>query len=101
MKQHGQHHQNQPVQQNPIIEPVVAIGGTTGPISTEEQKRLLGEKLYPMIHKTQGDLAGKITGMILESSYVEEIVALIESPAALDEKVEEALKVLKEHSEKS
>jgi len=98
MKQHNQHQQAQPAPQ--IIEPVVAIGGATGPISTEEQKRLLGEKLYPMIQKTQGDLAGKITGMILESSYVEEILALIETPSALDEKVEEALKVLKEHNEK-
>jgi len=105
MKQHNQqHHQNQQIQQNQIIEPVVSItsgGGSSGPVSTEEQKRLLGEKLYPMIHKTQGEIAGKITGMILESSYVEEILALIESPASLDEKVEEAIKVLKEHNDKA
>jgi len=87
--------------QTPIIEPVVAMNlPPSGPVSVEEQKRLLGEKLYPLIYKPQPTLAGKITGMILESSYVEEILALIESPELLTEKVDEAVKVLKEHNEK-
>eukprot|EP01114_Cavostelium_apophysatum_P003178 TRINITY_DN1294_c0_g1_i1.p1 TRINITY_DN1294_c0_g1~~TRINITY_DN1294_c0_g1_i1.p1 ORF type:complete len:608 (-),score=202.04 TRINITY_DN1294_c0_g1_i1:50-1873(-) len=80
----------------PVAEPV-----PTGPISVEEQKRMLGERLYPLIYGAQPQLAGKITGMILESSYVEEITGLIESKDALDEKVAEAVKVLKEHSEKA
>jgi len=84
----------------PVIEPVVAMGGQSAPISNEEQKRLLGEKLYPLILKSQPALAGKITGMILESSYVEEILSLLESNDALNEKIEEAVKVLREHSEK-
>jgi len=82
------------------IEPVVAMGSGSNPMTTEEQKRLLGEKLYPLIAKTQPN-AGKITGMILESSYVEEILALLESETALNEKIEEAVKVLREHNEKA
>jgi len=96
----GQHNANatQAPAQAPI-EPVVAMGGGQA-ASTEEQKRLLGEKLYPLIHKSQPSLAGKITGMILESSYVEEIVSLLESNEALNDKIEEAVKVLREHNEK-
>lgn len=92
------HHQNQNQNQQPI-EPVVTMvpSTTQGPISMAEQKNLLGEKLYPLIHKVEPVLAGKITGMILDSSFVEEILSLIESPELLTEKVNEALKVLKEH----
>jgi polyadenylate-binding protein len=70
-------------------------------LSPEDQKRLCGEKIYPLIAQVQPVLAGKITGMILESSYVEQLVHLIEDKEALNEKVSEALKVLKDHTEKT
>lgn len=70
------------------------------PNSAEEQKLMLGEKLYNLIVKTQPQLAGKITGMILESSHPEEIIQLIEAPPALNEKVQEAIKVLNEFNQK-
>jgi len=38
--------------------------------------------------------------MILESCYTDELASLTDSPEALDEKVFEAVKVLKEHNEK-
>jgi len=72
-----------------------------------DQKRMIGERLYTLIHKTQGNLTGKITGMILESysfqheTELEEMIHLIENPDALTDKVNQALKVLKEHTEKS
>jgi len=62
-----------------------------------DQKHFLGERLYPLIAKPQPQLAGKITGMILDSSYPEEMLHLIENPQALNDKIEEAIKVLREH----
>jgi polyadenylate-binding protein len=78
--------------------------------SPQDQKQMLGEALYPLIHesvpvvhvrfdtdmsRTQPDLAGKITGMLLEMDNGE-LLHLIESPPALQDKVDEALRVLAE-----
>jgi polyadenylate-binding protein len=81
--------------------PPSAFAQLLAPMPPEDQKRLCGEKIYPLIAQVQPNLAGKITGMILESSYVDQLVHLIEDPEALNEKVSEALKVLKDHSEKT
>jgi polyadenylate-binding protein len=54
----------------------------------------LGEQLYQLILAQEPELAGKITGMILESSLVDEIVQLISSSDALNAKINEALQVL-------
>jgi len=81
--------------------PNSALAQVLANLAPEEQKRVCGEKIYPSIAKSQPILAGKITGMILESSYVDELIRLIEDPEALKEKVDEAIKVLKEHAEKT
>eukprot|EP00126_Sphaerothecum_destruens_P000514 Sdes_comp10621_c0_seq1m2314 len=64
--------------------------------SVEAQKTILGEKLFPLIQELQPDLAGKITGMLLEMDNTE-LLHLLESPEALSSKVNEALGVLKAH----
>jgi len=89
-----------PDQAQPIVIPQVITTQFLEQFPTKEQKRILGERLYPLIAKPQPQLAGKITGMILDSAGSEELLHLINDPQALAEKIEEALKVLKEHNEK-
>ncbi|TVY46948.1 Polyadenylate-binding protein, cytoplasmic and nuclear [Lachnellula cervina] len=61
-----------------------------------QQKQLLGEALFPKIQVMQPDLAGKITGMLLEMENPE-LVNLIEDESALRAKVDEALNVYDEY----
>merc|ERR1711918_124325 len=56
-------------------------------------KQMLGEKLYPSIAKLQPELAGKITGMMLEMDN-SELLILLESEQQLKVKVDEAMRVL-------
>lgn len=60
--------------------------------SPRQQKVMLGERLYPLVHTLQPDRAAKVTGMLLEMDNAE-ILLLIENPAALAAKVEEAVGV--------
>mmetsp|Transcript_26472 Transcript_26472/g.78931 ORF Transcript_26472/g.78931 Transcript_26472/m.78931 type:complete len:556 (+) Transcript_26472:149-1816(+) len=57
------------------------------------QKQMIGEKLFPAITKIQPQLAGKITGMMLEMDN-SELLILLDSEAQLKTKVDEALKVI-------
>eukprot|EP01124_Arcella_intermedia_P004815 TRINITY_DN1276_c0_g1_i1.p1 TRINITY_DN1276_c0_g1~~TRINITY_DN1276_c0_g1_i1.p1 ORF type:complete len:516 (+),score=83.24 TRINITY_DN1276_c0_g1_i1:61-1608(+) len=62
----------------------------------EEQRRLyLGEKLFPLISAIEPALAGKITGMLLDSGWtLEALTGLVSDPASLAGKVKEAKEVL-------
>jgi polyadenylate-binding protein len=61
-----------------------------------QQKQILGEMLFPKIQAINGELAGKITGMLLEMDN-SELINLIEDEAALKAKVDEALAVYDEY----
>jgi len=61
----------------------------------EQQKLLLGERLYPLIVPTHGALAGKITGMFLDSGWTtEELLSLIHDEHKLQQKIANAIEVL-------
>jgi len=62
----------------------------------EQQKQMLGERLFPLVHSKQPELAGKITGMLLEMDNTE-LLNLLESPDSLASKVDEAMAVLRQH----
>ncbi|XP_052234996.1 polyadenylate-binding protein 4-like isoform X2 [Dreissena polymorpha] len=65
----------------------------------QEQKQMLGERLFPLIARMHPDLAGKITGMLLEIDN-SELLHMLESTESLKAKVEEAVAVLQAHQAK-
>jgi len=65
----------------------------------QEQKQMLGERLFPCIHGLYPDLAGKITGMLLEIDN-SELLHMLEHQESLRAKVEEAVAVLQAHHAK-
>ncbi|GAB6029695.1 Polyadenylate-binding protein 1 [Chamberlinius hualienensis] len=64
-----------------------------------EQKQMLGERLFPLIQHMYPDLAGKITGMLLEIDNFE-LLHMLEHNESLKAKVEEAVAVLQAHQAK-
>uniref|UniRef100_A0A672JDX1 Polyadenylate-binding protein n=1 Tax=Salarias fasciatus TaxID=181472 RepID=A0A672JDX1_SALFA len=65
----------------------------------QEQKQMLGERLFPLIQAMHANLAGKITGMLLEIDN-SELLHMLESHESLRSKVEEAVAVLQAHQAK-
>lgn len=66
----------------------------------EQHQTLIGERLFPLIHKVQPKFAGKITGMLLErysSDAPEEMLVILNNPEVLSEKINEAMEVLQQH----
>lgn len=80
----------------PPMEPLTSAALANA--SPEQQKNMIGERLYPLIHNEQPELAGKITGMLLEMDNGE-LLHLLESPEALTSKIQEAMQVLEAHTD--
>ncbi len=64
--------------------------------NAQQQKQILGEAIFPKIQNLQPELAGKITGMLLEMDNLE-LVHLIDDDVALKAKVDEALGVYQDY----
>ncbi|KAL0036704.1 hypothetical protein WJX79_006571 [Trebouxia sp. C0005] len=60
---------------------------------SDQRRTMLGEELYPLVLNMEPDLAGKITGMLLEMSEGD-VIAIIEDHVACQDKVGEAKRVL-------
>merc|ERR1711981_1444465 len=93
--------QQQPPQAAVFIqgqEPLTASMLAQAPPS--EQKQMLGERLFPLIQSMFPELAGKITGMLLEIDN-SELVHMFEHKESLKGKVDEAVAVLQAHQSKS
>jgi len=86
----------QPMPRMPPNEPLTAAALANA--SEQEQKNMIGERLYPLIEHDEPQQAGKITGMLLEMDNPE-LLHLLESPEALKAKVQEAIAVLKQHAQ--
>jgi len=65
----------------------------------QEQKQMLGERLYPMVRDYSPNLCGKITGMLLEMDN-SDLLHMLDDRASLKEKMDEALAVLQAHQAK-
>merc|ERR1712127_938220 len=79
----------------PVSQDITASSLAAAP--PEQQKQLLGERLFPLISAVEPQLAGKITGMLLEMDNGE-LLNLLESPEALNAKIMEAISVLQMHA---
>jgi polyadenylate-binding protein len=98
--------QAMPVAQQPQVQQAVLIQGQE-PLTASmlaaaphnEQKQMLGERLFPLIQRMYPDLAGKITGMLLEIDN-SELLHMLEHHESLKAKVEEAVAVLQAHQAK-
>lgn len=89
-----------PVQQAVHIqgqEPLTASMLAAAP--PQEQKQMLGERLFPLIQCMYPQLTGKITGMLLEIDN-SELLHMLEHSESLKAKVEEAVAVLQAHQAK-
>jgi len=64
-----------------------------------DQKQMLGERLFPLIQRMYPDMAGKITGMLLEIDN-SELLHMLEHHESLKAKVDEAVAVLQAHQAK-
>merc|ERR1711976_884478 len=84
--------------QIPGQEPLTASMLAAAP--PQEQKQMLAERLFPLIARMYPDLAGKITGMLLEIDNAD-LLHMLEDHNSLKSKVEEAVAVLQAHQGKA
>ena len=80
----------------PVAEAAVNVDAVRGALKSSApatHKQIIGEAIFPVIQSVEPELAGKITGMILEMTF-EELHALMGSKQRLLDKCDEAKSVL-------
>lgn len=93
---------NVSAQAAPNMPTVLAPLGDQGPLTMsalaqipeDDQKRMLGERLYPLVREIYPALAQKLTGMLLGVNNAE-VIHMLDSKDYLLAKVDEAINVLK------
>jgi polyadenylate-binding protein len=73
---------------------VQALASVSNP---SQRKAMIGEHLYAQVQARNPDRAGKITGMLLDGMEDSDLLNLLETPAELESRIQEALDVLKAH----
>ena len=71
-------------------------------LSTEtpsEQKQMIGERLFPLVEEFEPNLAGKITGMLLEIDN-SKLLLMLEQRDILKDKIDEAVGVFNAYQKK-
>lgn len=92
---------------SPLPQPIAIDAAIKQPLTAtalaryppQEQKMMLGERLFALIHPRCPDRAGKVTGMLLEMDNAE-LLSMLENQAALNAKIEAAEVVLQAHEAK-
>jgi polyadenylate-binding protein len=90
-----------PQQQRPQQAPQLTAA-MLAKLEPTQQRQMIGERLYPLvqghslIQTKHKDMGGKVTGMLLEME-VAELLHLLESPEALNAKMDEAVAVLENY----
>eukprot|EP01018_Ginkgo_biloba_P022919 Gb_33053 [translate_table: standard] len=74
--------------------PIGTLASALANATSDQQRTMLGESLYPLVDQLEHDHAAKVTGMLLEMDQTE-VLHLLESPEALKAKVAEAMEVLR------
>lgn len=77
----------------------IPIENSTLSESNQDQKQILGERLFNVVEKLHPEMASKITGMLLEIDN-SELIRMIEDQESLRAKVDEAIAVLQAHKAK-
>jgi polyadenylate-binding protein len=88
--------QQQP-QQQMVQQPQQSLASILASMNPEQQKNVLGERLYNYILRRHPNEAAKVTGMLLEMDNAE-ILNLLDTNDLLDNKISEALEVLQRHN---
>jgi polyadenylate-binding protein len=69
-------------------------------VAENQRKYMIGERLFPKINQRYSHHAPKITGMLLEMENTE-LLHLLETDSALNEKIDEAVRVLENFTQKT